>query len=196
MRELFVSAAFALLAHCGPANGFSWDALKEHAALQRMAQFQATTHVPSLAVSAIIDGTVVLSKAIAADGSVIPDGQNTRYHIGSLTKQFTAAAVLALIEDGTIVPSTGLSLTLDTTIGELAPVMRSGFRFDFVLGNGSDERALGTFGTGVWERGYRSGRSRRCEVAAVSEPSERELRSSGSTGSNAVSPIAGGSESD
>jgi D-alanyl-D-alanine carboxypeptidase len=29
-----------------------------------------------------------------------------------------------LIEDGTIVPSTGLSLTLDTTIGELAPRIR------------------------------------------------------------------------
>jgi CubicO group peptidase (beta-lactamase class C family) len=124
MRELFVSAAFALLAHGGAANAFSWDASKEHGALERMAQFQANNQVPSLAVSATIDGKVVLSKAIAGGGSVLPDGQNTRYHIGSVTKQFTAAAVLALIEDGAVVPSTGLPCTLDTTLGELAPGIR------------------------------------------------------------------------
>lgn len=53
----------------------------------------------------------------------MPDGQKTRYHIGSLTKQFIAAATIALIEDGTVVPSTGLPFTLDTTIRDLEPAV-------------------------------------------------------------------------
>jgi CubicO group peptidase (beta-lactamase class C family) len=124
MRELFFSAAFALLAHGGAANAFSWDASKEHAALERMREFQTNNQVPSLAVSVSVDGKVVMSNAIGGGGSLVPDGDQTRYHIGSVTKQFTAAAVFALIEDGTIVPSTGLPFTLDTTIGELAPRIR------------------------------------------------------------------------
>jgi D-alanyl-D-alanine carboxypeptidase len=124
MRQLLVWAALALLGHAGPANAFSWDAAKEHAALERMRQFQTNNQVPSLAVSASIDGKLVLLKAIGAGGSLTPDGEKTRYHVGSVTKQITAAAILALIQDGTIVPSTGQPFTVETSLGELAPDIR------------------------------------------------------------------------
>jgi CubicO group peptidase (beta-lactamase class C family) len=124
MRKVLFSAALVLLAHVGVANAFSWDAIKEARALDRMREFQANNRVPSLAVSASIDGKVVMLKTIGAGGLQISGGEKTRYHIGSVTKQITAAAILALIEDGTIVPSTGLPFTPDTTLGELAPDIR------------------------------------------------------------------------
>ena len=124
LRQLCLSAAFALVASISSAYAASWDPLKEQRALQRMRQFQAQNQVPMLATSVVIDGKVVLSKGIGAGGSIVPDGKKIRYHIGSVTKQFTAAAVLNLIEDGTIVPSTGVPLALDTTLIELAPSIR------------------------------------------------------------------------
>jgi CubicO group peptidase (beta-lactamase class C family) len=115
MRELMLSAALALLVHVGSANAFSWDGTKEKRALDRMRQFQTQNQVPTVAASIVIDGKTFLSRVVGAGGAVDPDGEKTRYHIGSVTKQFTAAAILALIEDGTMVTSTGTPFSLNTT---------------------------------------------------------------------------------
>jgi D-alanyl-D-alanine carboxypeptidase len=124
MPRLLIPALLAVLTGAGSANAFSWDAAKEERALQRMRQFQAHNRVPTVAASVSINGQVFLSKAVGDRGAIMPDGEKTRYHIGSVTKQFTAAATLALIEDRTIVPSTGLPFTLDTTLADLAPSIR------------------------------------------------------------------------
>lgn len=69
---------------------------------------------PSLSLAISVGGKLVLAKGY---GQARPDAaatEQTVYHIGSLTKQFTAAAVLWLIENGAKAPITGSPLTLDT----------------------------------------------------------------------------------
>lgn len=114
-------AALGLIASFSAANAFSWNADKEKVALDLVREFQAAHHVPSIAVSVTLDGRTVLVQGLDAAGSQAPGGENVRYHIGSVTKQFTAAAILAMIEDRVIVPSTGKPLTLDTNGLELFP---------------------------------------------------------------------------
>ena len=49
----------------------------------------------------------------------VPATTRTAYHIGSLTKQFTAAAVLKLIEEGARAPFAQRPLTLDTQLSDV-----------------------------------------------------------------------------
>ena len=76
------------------------------AALQLVKDFQVAHKVPSIAVGVTVDGKTVLTRGLDAKGAVVPGGESVRYNIGSVTKQFTAATVLAMIEDKTIVPKT------------------------------------------------------------------------------------------
>src|SRR6516162_5157538 len=105
MRQLLMTAVLVLLTNAGSANAFSWDAAKEERALQRMKQFQLQYKVPTVAMSISIDGKILLARGTDSTGSIVPEGEKIRYHIGSVTKHVTAAAILALIEDGTVVPS-------------------------------------------------------------------------------------------
>jgi CubicO group peptidase (beta-lactamase class C family) len=117
----FLVAAAGLIVSFSAADAFSWNADKEKLALDLIRQFQAAHHVPSIAVSVTLDGRTVLAKGLDAAGSSAPGGEDVRYHIGSVTKQFTAAAILAMIEDKVIVPGTRKPLTLDTNGLELFP---------------------------------------------------------------------------
>jgi CubicO group peptidase (beta-lactamase class C family) len=120
--RLVLSAAVAgLLLGAGVAHGFSWDEAKQQQALKLVRQFQATHRVPSLALGVTVDGRAVLTTSLDADGAIVPGGENLRYRIGSVTKQFTAAGILALIEDKVVVPATGAPLTMDTSLGDIFP---------------------------------------------------------------------------
>jgi CubicO group peptidase (beta-lactamase class C family) len=121
MPRLILAAAAGLLIHISPTNAFSWDSTKEQQTLQLVKDFQVAHKVPSIAVGVTVDGKTVLTRGLDAKGAVVPGGESVRYNIGSVTKQFTAATVLAMIEDKTIVPKTKLPLTLDTTGVELFP---------------------------------------------------------------------------
>lgn len=82
------------------------------------------------ALSAHGSGSAALSIAIGADGQVQytsasgfarpgqPATPDTVYRIGSLTKQFTAAAILRLIEDGARSRATGRPLALDAPVAD------------------------------------------------------------------------------
>jgi len=68
--------------------------------------------IPAAGVVVVRDGKVVLTKGYGAadmEGST-PANENTPFQIASVTKQFTAAAVLLLVEDG--------KLKLDDTLGK------------------------------------------------------------------------------
>src|SRR5689334_11195068 len=121
MPRLILLAATGLLIHIGPANAFSWDSTKEQRTLQLVRDFQAAHKVPSIAVGVTVEGKAVLTRGLDVTGEIVPGGESVRYNIGSVTKQFTAATILAMIEDKTIVPKTNLPLTLDTTGVELFP---------------------------------------------------------------------------
>ena len=71
---------------------------------------------PPPSISIVIGGNdrLLHARAYGEAHAGIPATERTVYHIGSLTKQFTAAAVLHLIEERVTAPLTGAPLTLDT----------------------------------------------------------------------------------
>jgi D-alanyl-D-alanine carboxypeptidase len=75
--------------------------------------------VPALSLAIGIDGKLVLAKGFGEARPATPANERTVYHIGSLTKQFTAAAVLHLIEKGARAPISRMALTLDTPMREI-----------------------------------------------------------------------------
>jgi len=100
-----VLAAYAFALPAGATAGASpLDA-------QTVAQVDSTvngvlsaTHVPSASVAVVRDGTVILQKAYGYANVVdkTPARIDTRYEIGSITKQFTATAILQLKEQGKV----------------------------------------------------------------------------------------------
>ena len=78
-------------------------------------QSMADRQIPSVVVRVDVGGENVYTKAFGdrdvADG--LPADSDTRYQYGSITKQFTAAAILALHEDG--------KLSIDDRVGKWEP---------------------------------------------------------------------------
>ena len=111
----------AVLVRADPLRAFTWDAAKTQRVVELVRDFQTAHKMPSVSISAAISGEAVLTKGLGADGSVAVDGEEVRYRIASVTKQCTAAAILALIEDRTVIPKSSKPLTLDTSLGEIFP---------------------------------------------------------------------------
>lgn len=78
-------------------------------------QTTAGQRIPSMAISVARDGTIVYSNAVgyANVARRTPATVETHYEIGSITKQFTATAILQLKEAG--------KLSLDDTVGKWIP---------------------------------------------------------------------------
>lgn len=80
----------------------------------------AQTGVPSASIAVVQDGTITYLQAYG-DASVDPHknaARDMRYSVGSISKQFTAAAVLLLAEDG--------KLLLDDAISRFVPNLMRG----------------------------------------------------------------------
>ena len=78
------------------------------------------THVPSAQI-AVVQGGVVIYERAFGNARLSPDVPATsamRYSIGSISKQFTAAAILLLAEDG--------KLSLDDAVGKYVPGLTRG----------------------------------------------------------------------
>ena len=75
----------------------------------------AETGTPSVSISIVQDGRIVLSHAFgnARVNPSIPAAATMRYKIGSISKQFAAAAILLLAEDG--------KLSLNDPVGKYIP---------------------------------------------------------------------------
>lgn len=79
----------------------------------------AATQVPSASVAIVRDGRIVFAKAYGDQGPTLPaTTPDARYHIASISKQFTAAAMLLLEDEG--------KLSLDDTIGKYLPGVSGG----------------------------------------------------------------------
>jgi CubicO group peptidase (beta-lactamase class C family) len=72
-------------------------------------------HIPGLSVAVVRDGRVVMAKGygIASVEFQVPATADTRYLLASLTKQFTATAVMMLVEEGKIRLDDPISRYLD-----------------------------------------------------------------------------------
>lgn len=62
----------------------------------------ATTGVPAASIAVVQDGQIVYAHAYGLQGAGVPAKAEARYKIASISKQFTAAALLLLAEDGKI----------------------------------------------------------------------------------------------
>lgn len=80
-----------------------------------VAEARAKAPAPSTSVAIVIDGQLAYAEAfgLARLDPARPATTETRYDIGSVSKQFTAAAVMLLVEDG--------KLSLDDKIGRFLP---------------------------------------------------------------------------
>ena len=103
-------AGLALAAH---AAAPSFDAQVDAAA----AEVLKSSGVPSASVAVIRDGKVVLVRAYGQARIEPPTGASPamRYGIGSISKQFTAAAIMLLVEQG--------KLTLDDPVAKYFPAL-------------------------------------------------------------------------
>jgi CubicO group peptidase (beta-lactamase class C family) len=88
------------------------------------AQVLEQTGVPSASVAVVQHGKLVYTHAYGSarlatgNASAVPATPEMRYSIGSISKQFTAAAILLLQEDG--------KLALDDTVGKYIPGLTDG----------------------------------------------------------------------
>lgn len=119
---LILAAAFA-----APAAHAEWSA-KEKATAAALANAfvepQAGSDVaqaPGLSIAVSRNGEVIYSAGFGEARPSVSATADTVYQVGSISKQFTAAAVLSLIERDTRVRASSAPLTLDTPIAEVIP---------------------------------------------------------------------------
>ena len=110
-RQLCALFVATLLVMLSPALASAQDA-EVDAFIQRQ---MAARHVPGVSVAVIKDGRVVLQRGygLANVEHEVPATELTMYQLASVTKAFTATAVLMLVEEG--------KLTLQTPLGTLMP---------------------------------------------------------------------------
>ena len=122
MHVLASIAVIAILeiSRIGGAWAFDWtaekaarvDALVSH--YLRPQRLNGERPPPALSLAIGVDGNLVLAKGYGQASAGTQASEHTVYHIGSLTKQFTAAAMLRLIEEGARAPLTGAPMALET----------------------------------------------------------------------------------
>ena len=115
LKKLFVACS-ALLVTANPLASQSFEAKVDSIA----AGVLRTTGVPSASVAVVQNGKLVLSKAYGSSrlDPVQAATTSMRYGIGSISKQFTAAAMLLLQEEG--------KLRIDDPVGKYVPGLSRG----------------------------------------------------------------------
>jgi CubicO group peptidase (beta-lactamase class C family) len=120
IATILAAALLLLLPGAALADWRSLKAAQVEVLVERYLKPRDGVVIPTaLSVSIGIDGNMVLAKGFGEARAGTPATQQTVYHIGSLTKQFTAAVMLKLIESGARAPLSGRPLTLDTPVREI-----------------------------------------------------------------------------
>ena len=116
-RFVFVVASIAL-AGVAPANAEGWSQEKATFATAKMQSLIGTAkgQTPAVSVGVSINGNAVFTIGAGAASSGTPATEFTAYQIGSLTKQLTAATMLALIEK-----KGGTKFSLETKVKDTLP---------------------------------------------------------------------------
>jgi D-alanyl-D-alanine carboxypeptidase len=118
------SILMAIIVLLAPEAGRA-DWSQRHAAeagglVQRFLQRREGVAPPSaLSVAIGVDGKLVFAEGYGEARPGVPATARTVYHIGSLTKQFTAAAMLKLIESGVRAPLSRQPIGLDTPLRDI-----------------------------------------------------------------------------
>jgi CubicO group peptidase (beta-lactamase class C family) len=124
LLEKFLGSAvllFLLLTPAAPAQSIQSADPELRARIDRIAsQVLEQTNVPSASVAVVQHGKLVYTHAygLARLDPAAPASPKMRYSIGSISKQFTAAAILLLQQDG--------KLSLDDAVGKYVPGLTRG----------------------------------------------------------------------
>ena len=135
-KHTVVCIALALMAFAGAAHAAPALDKRAFAKIDDVAQHWVTGgHTPGLAVGVMRDGKILFAKGygLADLENSTPVTPDTVFRIGSLTKQFTAAAVLTLVEKGQV--------SLDAPLSDYFP--------EFYLGRQVTVRQLLTHTSGI-----------------------------------------------
>jgi D-alanyl-D-alanine carboxypeptidase len=122
--EKFLGSAvllFLLLTPAAPAQSIQSADPELRGRIDRIAsQVLEQTGVPSASVAVVQHGKLVYTHAygLARLDPATPASPEMRYSIGSISKQFTAAAILLLQEEG--------KLSLDDAVGKYVPGLTRG----------------------------------------------------------------------
>jgi len=124
-RSALFSLLFAAAAICAPAQTVDTVSPELRSQIDRIAaQVLEATGVPSASVAIVQHGKLVYTHAygsarLATDSSpAVPATPEMRYSIGSISKQFTATAILLLQEQG--------KLSIDDPVGKYIPGLTRG----------------------------------------------------------------------
>jgi D-alanyl-D-alanine carboxypeptidase len=115
-------AAFALSAACAWAASWNDEKAKRAQAIAEhflRPKGAAPIRPPALSLAIGLDGKLLFAGGTGSAGLGREATADTVYRIGSVTKQFTAAAILRMIEQGAVARRTGRPITLDTDIGDI-----------------------------------------------------------------------------
>jgi hypothetical protein len=104
LAVLYAAAALSTAAVAAPLTASQLRAIDAAAAKALKA-----TGVPAASIAVVRDGQIVYAHAYGLQRAGVPATAGARYKIASISKQFTAAAVLLLAEDG--------KLSLDDPVG-------------------------------------------------------------------------------
>ena len=83
-----------------------------NAAVERWLSSGGYRRAPALSVAVGVNGQLVFARGYGEARPGLPATEHTIYHIGSLSKQFTAAAVLALVDRGALAPRSNDAINL------------------------------------------------------------------------------------
>lgn len=109
------SAALVLSATAAP------DEASLDAVIDKFFKSKGRSPPHSLAVALVRDGRLVTARGYGESAPGVPATEETVYHIGSLTKQFTAAAMLQLIDEGALARRSGRPFSLEEDVSRILP---------------------------------------------------------------------------
>jgi len=116
MRTLLFAVAALAFAHSADAAPLDPALAREVDAIAN--ETLRTSGAPSASIAIVRDGEIAYAQAYGQARRGVRATTETRYAIGSISKQFTAAAILMLAEDG--------KLTLDDRIDPYVPTLTRG----------------------------------------------------------------------
>ncbi|HWK33857.1 MAG TPA: serine hydrolase domain-containing protein [Hyphomicrobium sp.] len=123
-RFALTLAAVLLLSPWSCASAVEWTAYDTAQLDGMITQWLGSApkrRAPALSIAVGINGQLVFARGYGEARPGQPADEHTVYHIGSLSKQFTAAAVLRLVEEGATSPHRDTPITLSSPVQELLP---------------------------------------------------------------------------
>jgi len=105
--------------HYVAAESSAYDTVRLEAIVAAWIAAGPGTRAPAVSIAVGTNGKLIFARGYGEARPGFPATDRTIYHIGSLTKQFTAATLLRLMQRGAKAPLSGKPLTVSTSVDEI-----------------------------------------------------------------------------